>query len=49
MKRWKRAQKLGLRPPIEVLAVLSHEEESGKKGSERAYVDELMNTRLIVD
>lgn len=49
MKRWKRAQKLGLRPPIEVLAVLAKEEESGKKDSERAYVDELMNPRLVVD
>ena len=50
MKRWKRAQKLGLRPPIEVLAVLLKEEEGGGgKKSERAYVDELMSTRLVVE
>lgn len=49
MKRWRRAHRLGLAPPVEVLAVLVREEEEGKRGSERAYVDELMCTRLVVE
>lgn len=49
MKRWKRANGLGLRPPIEVLTVLLKEEESMNKKAERAYVDELMSTRLVVE
>jgi len=48
MKRWARANKLGLAPPIEVLAVLLKEEEKGTKGIERAYVDELMSSKFIV-
>ncbi|KAG4032743.1 hypothetical protein MFRU_006g02070 [Monilinia fructicola] len=40
-QRWHRAARLGLNPPIEVLAVLVGKE--GEKGAgERAYVDELM-------
>lgn len=49
MKRWKRANGLGLKPPIEVLAVLLKEEENKNKKMERAYVDELMSTRLVVE
>ena len=49
MKRWKRAQKLGLSPPVEVLAVLLREEEAGEKKSERAYVDELLSTRMVIE
>ncbi|TVY52494.1 DNA polymerase delta subunit 4 [Lachnellula cervina] len=48
MKRWVRANKLGLNPPIEVLAVLIKEEEKGVKGCERAYVDELMSSKFVV-
>jgi len=48
MKRWVRANKLGLKPPIEVLAVLLREEEKGNKGIERAHVDELMSSKFIV-
>jgi DNA polymerase delta subunit 4 len=48
MKRWVRANKLGLNPPIEVLAVLMKEEEKGNKGTERAYVDELMSSKFVV-
>lgn len=33
MKRWKRAEGLGLKPPIEVLAVLVRERE--REGAER--------------
>lgn len=48
MKRWVRANKLGLNPPIEVLAVLLKEEEKGHAGIERAYVDELFSSKLGV-
>ncbi len=41
-----RAERLGLHPPIEVLAVLLKEET---KGSERAYMDELMHPAVAVD
>jgi len=44
LKRWQRAEKLGLKPPIEVLAVLLREEASGNKDIERAHLDELMNS-----
>ena len=47
MKRWKRANRLGLKPPIEVLTVLLKEEGNENKKVERAYVDELMSTRLV--
>ncbi|CZR51903.1 related to DNA polymerase delta subunit 4 [Phialocephala subalpina] len=48
MKRWVRANKLGLSPPIEVLAVLLKEEEKGNTKIERAYVDELMSSKFII-
>jgi DNA polymerase delta subunit 4 len=47
MKRWKRAQKIGLRPPIEVLAVLLREQRGGNSGAQRAHVDELMSSRFV--
>ncbi|TLS25410.1 hypothetical protein PpBr36_07224 [Pyricularia pennisetigena] len=47
-RRWMRAQRLGLNPPIEALAVLVHEEAAGKdEGSQRAYIDEIMNSTAI--
>ncbi|EKD14679.1 uncharacterized protein L3040_000202 [Drepanopeziza brunnea f. sp. 'multigermtubi'] len=48
MKRWVRANKLGLNPPIEVLAVLLREEGKGNKDIERAHVDELMSSKFVV-
>ena len=48
MKRWTRAQKLGLAPPIEVLAVLLKEEKKGNDKIQRAYVDELMSSKFVV-
>lgn len=48
MKRWVRANKLGLSPPIEVLAVLLKEEQKGNDKIERAYVDELMSSKFVV-
>ncbi|KAL8913873.1 MAG: hypothetical protein Q9171_001366 [Xanthocarpia ochracea] len=44
MKRWKRAEGLGLKPPIEVLAVLVREE----KGMERAFMDGLLGGSAVV-
>jgi DNA polymerase delta subunit 4 len=47
LKRWQRAQRLGLNPPIEVLAVLLKEEAKGNKSIERAHMDEIMNNTSI--
>ncbi|RFU31397.1 hypothetical protein B7463_g4939, partial [Scytalidium lignicola] len=46
MKRWMRANRLGLNPPIEVLAVLLKEEAKGNDRIERAYIDELMSSNI---
>ena len=48
MKRWVRAQKLGLKPPIEVLAVLLKDEGKGNSKIGRAHVDELMSSTFVV-
>lgn len=47
LKRWKRANLLGLKPPIEVLAVLLKEMDSGDAKAQRAHVDELMSSRFV--
>jgi len=47
LKRWKRANMLGLNPPIEVLNVLLRSVDSGDVKSQRAHVDELMSSRFI--
>ena len=44
MKRWERAQRLGLNPPVEVLAVLLREEG---RGMEKAHMDELLNSTAV--
>ncbi|KAI9790890.1 MAG: hypothetical protein M1816_004651 [Peltula sp. TS41687] len=49
MKRWNRANKLNLHPPLEVLAVLLREEGKGDLKSERASVDELLSSRFVVE
>jgi len=46
-RRWKRANKLRLDPPIEVLAVLLKEHDMAKKHVERSRVDELLNAQNI--
>ncbi|EMD69822.1 hypothetical protein GGP41_000008 [Bipolaris sorokiniana] len=52
LKRWKRAQRLGLDPPVEVLAVLLKEQE-GSAGNrisvQRSIVDEILNIKAEVD
>ncbi|KAI1471091.1 DNA polymerase delta, subunit 4-domain-containing protein [Daldinia caldariorum] len=47
VKRWKRADKLGLNPPLEVLAVLQKEEAKGTTGFEKAQMDEILNSTAI--
>lgn len=47
IKRWQRAHRLGLNPPIEVLAVLLKEEAKGNKDIERAHMDELLNSTAV--
>lgn len=47
LKRWKRANMLGLEPPIEVLAVLLKDMDDGERKMQRAYVDELMSSRFV--
>lgn len=49
MKRWKRAESLGLKPPVEVLAVLMKEEKSGNGKAERAFMDGLLSARLALN
>lgn len=44
MKRWQRADRLGLNPPPEVLAVLLMESD---KSTSRAHMDEIMNTTAV--
>jgi DNA polymerase delta subunit 4 len=48
MKRWQRADRLGLNPPVEVLAVLMKEEEKGIKGVETAHIDQILNSTAVV-
>lgn len=51
-RRWKRAEGLGLEPPIEVLAVLIKEEGGGGKkkgkGMDRAFMDGLLGGSAVV-
>ncbi|KAI1813027.1 hypothetical protein GGS20DRAFT_500727 [Poronia punctata] len=47
LKRWERAERLGLHPPAEVLAVLMREEEKGTKGIERAHMDDILNSTAV--
>ena len=49
MKRWKRAETLGLKPPTEVLAVLLKEEKSGNGKAERAFMEGLLTSKLAVN
>ncbi|KAF2492012.1 hypothetical protein BU16DRAFT_529398 [Lophium mytilinum] len=49
LKRWNRANRLNLHPPIEVLAVLLMEQDEGNAGAQRAHVDELMTSRFVVE
>ena len=48
-KRWKRANKLNLHPPIEVLAVLLKEDEEENVKAQTAYVDQLLSSRYVAE
>ncbi len=49
-RRWERADALGLRPPVEVLAVLLREEDPGRgQGCGKlAYIDELGGGKAVL-
>ncbi|KAH8706519.1 DNA polymerase delta, subunit 4-domain-containing protein [Ilyonectria robusta] len=47
MKRWHRAERLGLSPPIEVLAVLLKEENKNVKNIDTAHMDEILNSSTV--
>ncbi|KIE02653.1 DNA polymerase delta subunit 4, partial [Metarhizium majus ARSEF 297] len=47
MKRWQRAERLGLRPPIEVLSVLLKEERKSNKEAETAQMDHILNSIAV--
>ncbi|KAF2964810.1 hypothetical protein GQX73_g8780 [Xylaria multiplex] len=47
LKRWQRADKLGLNPPVEVLAVLMREEDKGRRGTSTAYMDNILNSTAV--
>lgn len=47
LRRWRRAAKLSLEPPIEVLAVLLQDERDAGKGEQVAHVDELLQGQRI--
>lgn len=47
MKRWHRAERLGLNPPIEVLAVLLKEKKQGNSEIERSTMDRLMESTAV--
>ncbi|PNY26122.1 DNA polymerase delta subunit 4 [Tolypocladium capitatum] len=44
MKRWQRAERLGLSPPIEVLSVLLKEETKGAKEFQTAQMDQILSS-----
>ncbi|KAF2428294.1 hypothetical protein EJ08DRAFT_651088 [Tothia fuscella] len=46
INRWKRAQRLRLNPPMEVLSVLLKEQEEGNVKAQRAHIDALLNSRF---
>ncbi|KAK1250510.1 hypothetical protein MKX08_010513 [Trichoderma sp. CBMAI-0020] len=47
LKRWQRAERLGLHPPIEVLAVLVKEENLNDDEVETAHMDRIMNATAL--
>ncbi|KAM0264702.1 hypothetical protein ACHAQJ_000527 [Trichoderma viride] len=47
LKRWQRAERLGLNPPIEVLAVLVKEENKDNIEMETAHMDRIMNATAL--
>ncbi|KAK5997217.1 DNA polymerase delta subunit 4 [Cladobotryum mycophilum] len=48
LKRWQRAERLGLNPPIEVLAVLLKEDSKGHRDIQTAQMDRIMNAAAVL-
>lgn len=50
LARWHRAHRIGLVPPIEVLAVLLREEKQGNKEiSKKAHLEDLLATKSVIE
>lgn len=47
LKRWQRAERLGLNPPIEVLAILVKEENKENDEIETAHMDRIMSATAL--
>lgn len=47
LRRWQRAERLGLHPPIEALAVLLKEEAKKNENVQRAHLDELLSSTAL--
>ncbi|KAF4126344.1 DNA polymerase delta subunit 4 [Geosmithia morbida] len=47
MRRWERAERLGLNPPVEVLAVLLREDEAHAKGVQTSHMEKLMGATAV--
>ncbi|KAL7911148.1 DNA polymerase delta, subunit 4 domain-containing protein [Trichoderma velutinum] len=47
VKRWQRAERLGMKPPIEVLAVLLKEENKENDEIQTAHMDRIMNATAL--
>ncbi|CEJ79948.1 hypothetical protein VHEMI00160 [[Torrubiella] hemipterigena] len=48
-KRWERAHRLGLNPPLEVLAVLLKETSKGNKTVQVTEIDQILNSSAAVE
>ncbi|PHH88896.1 hypothetical protein CDD83_6908 [Cordyceps sp. RAO-2017] len=46
-KRWLRAERLGLNPPIEVLAALLKDGQAGRRAMETTQMDEILNSITV--
>lgn len=50
LARWHRANRIGLKPPIEVLAVLLKEQKKGNKDiSTKAHLEDLLATKSVIE
>ncbi|KAK2071997.1 hypothetical protein P8C59_006378 [Phyllachora maydis] len=47
LKRWQRAERLGLKPPIEVLAVLLKDDTRKDEASQQAHMDYILNLTAV--
>jgi DNA polymerase delta subunit 4 len=47
LRRWQRAERLGLNPPIEVLAVLMREDKKPNKDFQTAHMEKIMSSLAV--